>query len=176
LLLAADPVTAEGLRDRALFELVYGAGLRISEAVGLRVERLTLDQAALVVDGKRGKQRVVPLPAETIEWLERYMEVGRPKLVRRPSPWVFVGNRGLPLSRQSAYQRLRRLAVLAGVPGPIGPHVLRHTYAVDLLKGGADLRAVQELLGHESIATTQIYTELDLSEVARRYRAAHPRR
>lgn len=165
-----------GLRDRALLELIYGAGLRVSEACELRLDQLALDQAAVVVTGKRGKTRWVPLPGETIAWLERYLAEARPKLQRRPSARVLLSDRGLPLCRQTAYRRVALAARAAGRASGVGPHTLRHTYAVDLLKGGADLRAVQELLGHESIATTQVYTQLDLEEVARRYREAHPRR
>lgn len=175
LLAVPDIATPGGLRDRTLMELVYGAGLRISEAVGLRMEQLDLDTAAVTVTGKREKTRWTPLPAQTVQWLERYLESARPKLVRSPLATVFVSDRGKVLCRQTAYVKLDRYATLAGLEG-VSPHTLRHTYAVHLLKGGADLRAVQELLGHESIATTQVYTQLDLEEVTRKYRSAHPRR
>lgn len=175
LLDSADTGKPEGLRDRALFELVYGAGLRISEAVTLRLENLDLDHSALRVTGKRGKTRVVPLPGETSIWIKRYLAQARPYLQRQPSSLVILSDRGKPLLRQTAYHRLAELCKRAGLPPGIGPHTLRHSYAVHLLKGGADLRAVQELLGHESIATTQVYTQLDLAEVQRKYRLAHPR-
>lgn len=175
LLAVPDIATPGGLRDRTLMELVYGAGLRISEAVGLRMEQLDLDSAAVTVTGKREKTRWTPLPSQTVQWLERYLESARPKLVRIPLATVFVSDRGKVLCRQTAYVKLDRYATMAGLEG-VSPHTLRHTYAVHLLKGGADLRAVQELLGHESIATTQVYTQLDLEEVARKYRSAHPRR
>lgn len=176
LLSAPDPATPGGLRDRTLMELIYGTGLRISEAVGLPMAQLDLDSAALTVTGKRGKTRWVPIPAQTIAWLERYLESGRPKLLRRPIEPLIVSDRGLSMRRTTAYQRLQAYARAAGVEVDVGPHVLRHTYAVHLLQGGADLRAVQELLGHESIATTQVYTQLDLAEVEARYRRSHPRR
>lgn len=164
-----------GLRDRALMELIYGAGLRISEAVDLTREALDLSENAVRVTGKRGKTRWVPLPEQTVEWLQRYLTQARPMLVKRASSLVILSNRGLALRRQTAYKVLADCARKAGVDQDISPHVLRHTYAVHLLKGGADLRAVQELLGHASIATTQVYTHLDVEEVQRRYRKAHPR-
>jgi integrase/recombinase XerD len=165
----------QGLRDRALMELIYGAGLRVSEAVELGMEGLDLEHGAVRVTGKRGKTRWIPLPETTAHWLKRYLDEARPKLVRRPSNLVVISDRGLPLLRQTVYKKLELYAKRAGIEAGISPHTLRHSYAVHLLKGGADLRAVQELLGHESIATTQIYTQLDVDEVKKRYRKAHPR-
>lgn len=170
-----DPTTPTGLRDRAILELVYGAGLRISEAVSLRQEELSLDTASLRVTGKRGKTRFIPLPPTTIEWVDAYLRLARPLLAKRPSSYVFLADRGGPLSRQRAFNLLAGYATKSGIEQHISPHVLRHSYAVHLLQGGADLRAVQELLGHESIETTQIYTQLDMAEIRRRYEAAHPR-
>ncbi|MBI3721926.1 MAG: tyrosine-type recombinase/integrase [Fimbriimonas ginsengisoli] len=175
LLGAADVTTPTGLRDRALLELIYGAGLRVSEAIELDRQSLDLEHGMVRVTGKRGKTRMVPLPQGTVDWLARYLESARPLLARRASSRVILGARVAAFSRQSAYAVLARCARRAGLPPGISPHTLRHTYAVHLLKGGADLRAVQELLGHESIATTQIYTHLDLDEVRRKYRKAHPR-
>ncbi len=176
LLNAPDLTKPEGVRDRALMELVYGAGLRISEAVELRVEELDLDTAAFRVTGKRGKVRWLPLPRFTTPWVEKYLKEARPKLAKRAIAQVFVGSRGQALSRQSAYLLLEKHAKSAGLRRKVSPHVLRHTYAVHLLQGGADLRAVQELLGHASISTTQVYTQLDMAEVQRKYKKAHPRR
>lgn len=176
LLGAPDVSKPEGMRDRALMELVYGAGLRVTEAVELRMEELDLDTAAFRVTGKRGKTRWLPLPRFTIPWIESYLKDARPKLVKKPMAEVFVGTRGGRLSRQNAYMALQKHARAAGIKKKLSPHVLRHTYAVHLLQGGADLRAVQELLGHSSISTTQVYTQLDLEEVKRKYRKAHPRR
>lgn len=164
-----------GLRDRCLMELIYGAGLRVSEACSLRLDELALDSAALRVTGKRGKTRLVPLPRFCTPWIERWLENGRPHLVRRSRPEVLLGARGGPLLRSVAYEALQKHSVSAGLPKRISPHTLRHTYAVHLLKGGADLRAVQELLGHASIGTTQIYTQLDLDAVQDAFRKAHPR-
>lgn len=166
---------ATGLRDRALLELIYGAGLRVSEAVELERYALDLENRAVRVTGKRGKTRMVPLPKPTAEWIARYLDEARPLLVKRPSSKVFLSDTGRDLKRQRVYTVLDRYARLAGLPMGVSPHTLRHTYAVHMLKGGADLRAVQELLGHESIATTQIYTQLDLDEVRRKYLKAHPR-
>lgn len=176
LLGSPDVSKPEGLRDRALMEMVYGAGLRVTEAVELRIEELDLDTAAFRVTGKRGKTRWLPLPRATLAWIERYLAEARPKLLKKPMAQVFVGTRGGRLSRQNAYMSLQKYAKAAGIEKKVSPHVLRHTYAVHLLQGGADLRAVQELLGHASISTTQVYTQLDLDEVKRKYRAAHPRR
>ena len=175
LLAVPDLSTPTGLRDRALMELIYGAGLRVSEACGLTVSQLSLDSASLRVTGKRGKTRWVPLPAQTVEWIDRYLAEARPALSRRPLAQALLADRGGALTRSRAYRILEKHARQAGI-GKVGPHALRHTYAVHLVQGGADLRAVQELLGHSSIATTQVYTQLDLDEVRRRYTAAHPRR
>lgn len=175
LLAVPDLSTPTGLRDRALMELIYGAGLRVSEACGLTVSQLSLDSASLRVTGKRGKTRWVPLPGQTVEWIDRYLAEARPALSRRPLAQALLADRGGALTRSRAYRILEKHARQAGI-GKVGPHALRHTYAVHLVQGGADLRAVQELLGHSSIATTQVYTQLDLDEVRRRYTAAHPRR
>jgi integrase/recombinase XerD len=164
-----------GLRDRALLELIYGAGLRVSEAVGLEMGGIDFDSATVRVTGKRGKVRVVPVPQGTLGWVSRYAEHARPRLARRPTQRLILSDTGRPMLRQTVFRMLTRYARLAKLPEGVGPHTLRHTYAVHLLKGGADLRTVQELLGHESIATTQVYTHLDMEEVRRRYRGAHPR-
>ena len=168
----ADPL---GLRDRALLEIIYGTGLRISEAVELKLAELDLDRRAVRVTGKRGKTRWVPMPSQTADWMARYLREARPHLLRQPSGLVFLSARGLPLRRTTVAFKLKEYARRAGLPEPASPHTLRHTYAVHLLQGGADLRAVQELLGHESVATTQVYTQLDLAEVREKYRKSHPR-
>ena len=170
-----DLATPGGLRDRALMEMIYGGGLRISEAVLLVRADLDLDLMAVRVLGKRGKVRVVPLPPATVAWIERYLAEGRPSLARAPSPLVLLSDTGKPLARQRAYTVLARYAREAGIEAAVGPHTLRHSYAVHLVQGGADLRAVQELLGHASISTTQVYTALDMAEVRERYDRAHPR-
>ncbi|MCX7799838.1 MAG: tyrosine-type recombinase/integrase [Fimbriimonadales bacterium] len=175
LLEAIEVDKPEGLRDRALFEVLYGCGLRVSEAIGMNLGDWDPEGRCLRVTGKRSKTRVLPVPKGTAMWLERYLRDGRRRLARGSNPAFFLSDRGLRLCRQTVYDRLERLARSAGVHGSLGPHTLRHTFAVHLLRGGADLRAVQELLGHESIATTQVYTQLDVEEVRRKYRSSHPR-
>jgi len=174
LLAAPNLEKPSGIRDRALMELIYGAGVRISEAVSLSCAEVLLEERIIRVLGKREKTRLIPLPSGTVPWLARYLEEARPLLAKKPVANLFLGDRGGPLLRQTAYDLMEKYSKLAGLTG-VSPHTLRHTYAVHLLKGGADLRAVQELLGHESIATTQIYTALDIEEVRSKYRQAHPR-
>lgn len=174
LLKELQPSTPSELRDRALLELVYGCGLRISEAIGVSTSQIDLVEGTVTVIGKREKTRSVPIPAETTEWLRRYLNEARPSLIRKPKREFIVSDTGRSLHRSTAYRLVATVSRQAGLK-QIGPHVLRHSYAVHLLQGGADLRAVQELLGHESIATTQVYTGLDMDEVSKRYRAAHPR-
>ncbi len=179
LLNAVDPATVSGLRDRTLLELLYGAGLRISEAVGLPLSALDLEDGVIRVEGKRQKVRLIPLPTGTLMWLRKYLAAARPELLSRcrgPLPAnLILADRGRPLLRQNAFKIVAEAAKRAGLAAAPSPHTLRHSYAVHLLKGGADLRAVQELLGHASLATTQIYTELDTAEVRDRYKKAHPR-
>ncbi|HMS53915.1 MAG TPA: tyrosine-type recombinase/integrase [Fimbriimonadaceae bacterium] len=174
LLGALEPSNPSELRDRALLELVYGCGLRVSEAVGLATGQVDLIEGTVTVIGKREKTRSLPVPDGTLQWLRRYAEESRPSLVKSPRSEFVISDNGKALHRSTAYRLVATLSRRAGLK-QIGPHVLRHSYAVHLLQGGADLRAVQELLGHESIATTQVYTGLDMDEVAKRYRSAHPR-
>ena len=176
LLAAPDLSTPVGLRDRALMELVYGTGLRVSEACSLKIAELELETASLRVTGKRQKTRWLPIPAQSLPWIEQYLQQGRPCLLKRPLGEIFVNAHGNKLSRSMAYRILEKYALKIGIQNPIGPHVLRHTYAVHLVKGGADLRTVQELLGHASVSTTQVYTQLDMEEVQKKYKSAHPRR
>jgi integrase/recombinase XerD len=178
-MLALPGDNPEALRDLALLELLYGGGLRVSEACSATIADLDIGEGRLRVLGKRGKVRWCPLPEGSLDVLRRYLGQGRPELQTRspiPSALLLLSNRGIRLSRQSAHGIVKRLASAAGVEAHTSPHILRHTFAVHLLKGGADLRAVQELLGHASIATTQVYTQLDLEEVRRSYERAHPRR
>ncbi len=176
-LLEAWPATPSGLRNRALLELMYGAGLRVSEAVELELGELNLEgEAWLRVTGKREKTRIVPLPEGSAEVLREYLSAARPRLVGvSRAPWVIVSDHGRRLLRQSAYKLVQAAARRVGLEKLPSPHTLRHSFAVHLLKRGADLRAVQELLGHESLATTQVYTQLDLEEIQARYRKGHPR-
>jgi len=162
-------------RNLCLLEILFGCGLRVSEVVSLRTSEVDLETGVLRVTGKRGKMRVVPLPSETAESLAEWLRAGRTQLLKGPSGLVFVSAQGTELSRQAVYGIIAAAASAGGVTGHVGPHTIRHSYAVSLLKGGADLRAVQELLGHESVATTQVYTELADNEIKNRYLAAHPR-
>ena len=175
LLESMDCTTPQGLRDRALFELIYGAGLRITEAISLRTEQIDREREAIVVTGKRGKTRWIPLPEQTLIWINRYLAESRPLLSKRTSPYMIVSNRGNQMNRSVAFLNLEKYQKLAGIGADVTPHILRHSYAVHLLRGGADLRAVQELLGHESIGTTQVYTQIELEQVISAHQKAHPR-
>jgi len=179
LLKAIDPSSIEGLRDRTFLELTYGTGMRVSEAVGTKLEHLNLHQKTIRITGKREKTRLVPIPTGTLEWVESYLESARPVLASRAAPFrstlMILNNHGKPLLRQNGLKIVVEAAKRAGLPTVPSPHTLRHSYAVHLLKGGADLRVVQELLGHASLETTQIYTQLDLEEVKARFKKAHPR-
>jgi integrase/recombinase XerD len=172
---AARGTQPRSLRDQALVELLYGAGLRVSEAVGLDRTGVDLDGRFVRVTGKGGKERVVPIGRHAAEALRRYLSRGRPYLDRRHRPELFLNARGGPLTRAGAFLILRRLAERAGLePTRIHPHVLRHSFATHLLEGGADLRSVQEMLGHADLSTTELYTHV--SDLRRRelYFRAHP--
>ncbi|NNM68293.1 MAG: tyrosine-type recombinase/integrase, partial [Spirochaetales bacterium] len=157
-LLAAIPQDSpEGLRDRALFELIYSAGLRVSEAAGLKMGKLFLKEGLVCVLGKGDKERFVPLGSQAAHWLSVWLKEGRPQLAKPLSgDAVFLNFRGGELSRKGMWKNFKAYAVRAGLEGKV--HTLRHSFATHLLAGGADLRSVQELLGHASIGTTQIYT------------------
>ncbi|MBZ5734128.1 site-specific tyrosine recombinase XerD [Nocardioides sp. TRM66260-LWL] len=181
---AGAPGTALALRDRALLEVLYGTGARISEAVGLDVD--DVDRGApdghdahdgtVLLRGKGGKQRLVPVGSYALEALEAYLVRGRPALVGAASgPALFLNSRGGRLSRQSAWTTLVRAAERAGVTRDVSPHTLRHSFATHLLEGGADVRVVQELLGHASVTTTQIYTLVTVDSLREVFAAAHPR-
>ncbi|MCL9794327.1 tyrosine recombinase [Frankia sp. AgKG'84/4] len=173
---AADPAEgARRLRASALLELLYGTGARISEAVGLDVDDLDLDGAAVRLHGKGGRDRVVPLGRCAVNAMTDYLRVARPVLAApRSDAAVFLSRRGNRLSRQSAWTVLRTAAAVAGVDG-VSPHVLRHSFATHLLDGGADVRVVQELLGHASVSTTQIYTLVTVDRLREVYATSHPR-
>ncbi|HTO11111.1 MAG TPA: site-specific tyrosine recombinase XerD [Candidatus Binatia bacterium] len=173
---APDTRRPAGVRDRAILELLYATGMRASECLGLSLEDLNLSAGYVVCLGKGGKQRLVPVGGEALEWTRRYLEEVRPRDTRRrDSGRLFVNPRGGPLSRQSLWTLVRRAAAGAGLKRRVSPHVLRHSFATHLLEGGADLRAVQAMLGHADISTTQIYTHLPTSALKRMYRAFHPR-
>ena len=172
---AANGVSPRSLRDRALVELLYGAGLRVSEAVGLERGGVDLESRLVRCVGKGDKERVVPLGTEAAEALRRYFARGRPYLDRRHRPELFLNAQGGPLTRAGAFLILRRLASKAGLdPTRIHPHLLRHSFATHLLEGGADLRSVQEMLGHADLGTTELYTHVSDRRRRETYFAAHP--
>jgi integrase/recombinase XerD len=164
------------LRDRALLEVLYGSGARISEAVGLDLDDVDLDEGVVRVFGKGSKQRVVPLGSYAVRALGEYLVRGRPELAAKGpgTPAIFLGHRGRRLSRQSAWAVIRTAAERAGLEH-VSPHTLRHSFATHLLDGGADVRVVQELLGHASVTTTQIYTLVTVQRLREVYAQAHPR-
>jgi integrase/recombinase XerD len=172
---AAGGVDARGLRDRALVELLYGSGLRVSEAVGLDRAAVDLEQRLVRCTGKGGKQRIVPVGRQASEALRRYLARGRPHLDRRHRAELFLNAQGGPLTRAGAFLILRRLAARAGLePERVHPHLLRHSFATHLLEGGADLRSVQEMLGHADLATTELYTHVSDRRRRELYFQAHP--
>jgi integrase/recombinase XerD len=178
LLEAADfDKTPLSVRDRALLEVLYGTGARISEAVGLDVDDIDLTGRTVLLRGKGGKQRLVPLGTFAAGALSAYLVRIRPELARsgRGTPKVFLNSRGGQLSRQSAWAVLRAAADKAGLTTAISPHTLRHSFATHLMEGGADVRVVQELLGHASVTTTQIYTLVTVDQLREVYATAHPR-
>jgi integrase/recombinase XerD len=175
-----DTPPAEGersLRDRALLELLYSTGARISEAVGLDLDDVDSGERTVLLDGKGGKQRLVPIGRPAVEALEVYLVRARPVLAGRGrgGPSLFLNARGTRLSRQSAWQVLKTTAERAGFSASVSPHTLRHSFATHLLEGGADVRVVQELLGHASVTTTQVYTLVTVNTLREIYATAHPR-
>ncbi|MFN7973502.1 MAG: tyrosine recombinase [Acidobacteriota bacterium] len=175
LLSAIDTSTPEGLRDRALFELAYASGLRVSELVGVDATDLDFEMGTLRVLGKRRKERIVPFGAKARDALERYLRTGRPALARGAARALFLGARGERLADRAVRRRLDAAARDAALRLHVSPHALRHAFATHLLGSGADLRSIQELLGHESLRTTQRYTRLSVERLAAVYDAAHPR-
>ncbi|HEX3456246.1 MAG TPA: tyrosine recombinase [Gaiellaceae bacterium] len=172
---AAAGTTPRAFRDGALVELLYGAGLRVSEAVGLERAAIDLEERLVRCVGKGGKERVVPIGRRGAEALRRYLARGRPFLDRRHRPELFLNSRGGPLTRAGAFLILRTLAERAGLePGRVHPHLLRHSFATHLLEGGADLRSVQEMLGHADLATTELYTHVTDKHRREAYFDAHP--
>jgi integrase/recombinase XerD len=178
LLAAPDVATPRGIRDRALIEVLYATGLRVSELVGLRLSDLRLDERCVQCLGKGRKQRIVPLGEEAAEWVRRYVATARPALLKqRASPWLFVNARGGGrLSRGGFWKLLRSYGRAAGIRSHLSPHVLRHSFATHLLERGADLRAIQTMLGHADLSTTQIYTHVLEARLRQVYDAFHPRR
>ena len=174
---AGAPGTILSSRDRALLEVLYGTGARISEAVGIDLDDLDLEDSTVLLRGKGGKQRIVPVGSFALASLNDYLTASRPALVsaRQSTPAVFLNARGGRLSRQSAWTVLTKAAQRAGITTDVSPHTMRHSFATHLLDGGADVRVVQELLVHDSVTTTQIYTLVTVEKLREIYASAHPR-
>lgn len=165
-----------GIRDKAVLETLYATGMRVSEAANLKIDNINLDIGFLRCLGKGNKERVIPLGKKAISSLKRYLEIARPHLLKeRQSDFLFLNRFGKRISRQSVWKMLRKYAKCARIKKPIRPHILRHSFATHLLERGADLRSVQEMLGHSNIATTQIYTHINKDRLKAVHRMFHPR-
>ncbi|KRL85524.1 Integrase [Lacticaseibacillus pantheris DSM 15945 = JCM 12539 = NBRC 106106] len=165
-----------GLRDRAIFEIMYATGMRVSEVINLSLNQLHLDMNLIQVIGKGDKERLVPVSGQAVSWLRRYLDDSRPRLLRRSDPRVvFLNFHGQQLTRQGIWKNLKSYIVDLGIDKDVTPHTLRHSFATNLLANGADLRVVQEILGHADISTTQLYTHLSNGRLAEVYHATHPR-
>ena len=165
-----------GLRDRAMLEILYASGLRVSELVELKVTEVSLSEGVVRVTGKGSKTRLVPMGEVAVDWISRYLNEARPAILeKRLSDSLFVTQRGSSMTRQAFWYLIKRYALLAGIHKPMSPHVLRHAFATHLLNHGADLRVVQMLLGHSDISTTQIYTHVARERLKKLHTAHHPR-
>ena len=175
LLAAPDATTREGLRDRAMLELLYATGLRVSELIHVKVENVVMDAGFLRTIGKGSKERIVPFGDRAREAILAYVEQARPELDSFGDVHLFLTRRGRPMTRQSFWMNITRYARLANIRSHISPHVLRHSFATHLLENGADLRSVQMMLGHADISTTQIYTHVSRARLQKLYETYHPR-
>ena len=178
LLESIDPADVPfGARDRAMLEMLYGSGLRVSELVALRAEQIDWEEMFLRITGKGGKTRYVPLGGVAADALRRYLREGRPKLCRagRRAEALFLSNRGAQLTRERIRQIIKARAAAAGLPENVYPHIMRHSFATHLLENGADLRVIQDMLGHSDLATTQIYTHVEQKRLVNLHRNFHPR-
>jgi integrase/recombinase XerD len=175
LLKQPDTADALGIRDRAMLEVMYAAGLRVSELIHLKMIDIHLKDGFLLCRGKGGKERIVPLGKSAVEAVTKYLDEARPKLMREPVAGLFLSRRGEGFTRQGFWKLLRQYARQADLPANISPHVLRHSFATHLLERGADLRSVQLMLGHSQITTTQIYTHVSRERLRRVYDKFHPR-
>ncbi len=165
-----------GYRDRAMLETLYASGLRVTELVSLTVAALNLRRGTVQVVGKGGRERLVPLGENAIDWIDRYIDRARPVILKgRASPALFVSNRGRAMTRQTFWHIVKRYAAAAGIDREISPHTLRHAFATHLVNNGADLRAVQMMLGHRDLSTTQIYTHVARDRLKRLHAEHHPR-
>jgi len=176
LLKAPNDQDPTGLRDRAMLELLYACGLRVSELVGIKATEVSLSDGVVRVTGKGSKTRLVPMGEDAIDWISRYLQEARPAILeQRLSDALFVTNRGAGMTRQAFWYLIKRYALVAGINKPMSPHVLRHAFATHLLNHGADLRVVQMLLGHADISTTQIYTHVARERLKNLHSTHHPR-
>ncbi|HNR52147.1 MAG TPA: site-specific tyrosine recombinase XerD [Deltaproteobacteria bacterium] len=175
LLDAPDVTTPLGIRDKAMIELLYATGLRVSELVGIEVHMVNLSVGYLLCRGKGGKERLVPIGESALRWVGDYLSTVRPMLAKPSSHTLFCSKRGAAMTRQNFWYMIRRYAAAAGIMKSISPHVLRHSFATHLLAGGADLRSVQMMLGHSDISTTQIYTHVNASRLKEIHERFHPR-
>lgn len=175
LLAAPGRKTPAGLRDTAMLELLYATGMRVSELVNLKRAMVHLDEGYLRVTGKGGKERLIPIGEAAVEAVRAYLRDGRPRLEKRQSDFIFLNPRSTRFTRQGIWKLIKRYAAEAGIKAPISPHVLRHSFATHLLENGADLRALQMMLGHSSLSTTQIYTHVHQARLRRIYDRFHPR-
>jgi integrase/recombinase XerD len=176
LLEAPDTTTPQGLRDRAMLEMLYASGLRVSELVGVKTMQVSLDMGVVRVMGKGSKERLTPLGEQATDWISRYQRQARAVLLgARKSDALFLTARGAPMTRQGFWALVKRYAARAGIPRSISPHTLRHAFATHLINHGADLRVVQLLLGHADISTTQIYTHVARERLKALHAKHHPR-
>lgn len=176
LLAAPSGNTPNAIRDRAMLELFYSSGLRVTELSTLRIQQLNLDEGIIRVFGKGSKERIVPLGTKAADAIADYLAAARPALAKpKTGSHLFISNRGTAISRKTVWVLVKKYAVAAGITKPVKPHLLRHSFATHLLSGGADLRAIQEMLGHSSIATTQIYTTVNPAQLLTHHAKYHPR-
>ena len=164
-----------GLRDKAMLELLYATGLRVTELVGLRMEQINLRQSVVFVKGKGNKERLVPLGEEAMYWLEQFLKGGRAQMIKHATDFVFPSKRGVGMTRQTFWHRIKHYAILASIESDLSPHTLRHAFATHLLNHGADLRVVQMMLGHSDLSTTQIYTHVANERLKSVHSEHHPR-
>ncbi|KPZ52810.1 MULTISPECIES: site-specific tyrosine recombinase XerD [unclassified Pseudoalteromonas] len=164
-----------GLRDKAMLELLYATGLRVTELVGLRMEQINLRQSVVFVKGKGNKERLVPLGEEAMYWLEQFLKRGRAQMIKHATDFVFPSKRGVGMTRQTFWHRIKHYAILASIESDLSPHTLRHAFATHLLNHGADLRVVQMMLGHSDLSTTQIYTHVANERLKSVHSEHHPR-
>lgn len=163
------------LRDKAMLELLYATGLRVSELVGLRMEQINLRQAVVFVKGKGNKERLVPMGEVALEYIEAFIKLARPQLIKHATDFVFPSKRGIGMTRQTFWHRIKHYAIVANIQSELSPHTLRHAFATHLINHGADLRVVQMMLGHSDLSTTQIYTHVAKERLKSIHQTHHPR-